>query len=63
MRKVQTLEKMISSGDEEVMLDVVKGNLWLLLMLQELQEKEHKCSSEIEILTTQRNLRKMDKDE
>ena len=27
------------------MLDVEKGNLWLLLMLHELQEKEHKCSS------------------
>ena len=31
---------MILSGEEEVMFDVAKGNLWLLLMLQELQEKE-----------------------
>ena len=44
MGEVQTLENMISRGEEEVMLDVGKGNLWLLLMLQELQEKEHKCS-------------------
>ena len=34
-----------SSGKEEVMLGVVKCNLWLLLMLQELQEKAHECSS------------------
>ena len=38
------------------MLDVAKGNLWLLLMLQELQEKEHKCSLGKEILKTLRNL-------
>ena len=62
MGEVQTSENMISSGDEEVMLDVGKCNLWLLLMWEELQEKEHKCSSEKEILKTLRNLRKMGKD-
>ena len=45
------------------MFDVAKDNLWLLLMLQELQEKEHKCSLRKEILQTLRNLRKMGKDE
>ena len=45
------------------MFDVAKCNLRLLLMLQELQEKEHKCSSGKEILKTLRNLRKMGKDE
>ena len=54
---------MILSGEEEVMFDVEKCNLWLLLMLQELQEKEHKCSSGKEILKTLRNLLKMGKDE
>ena len=37
------------------MLDVEKGNLWLLLILQELREKEHKHSSGKEILKTLRN--------
>ena len=55
MGEVHTLEKMTSSGDEEVMLDLAIGNLWLLLILQELQEKEHKCSSRKEILMTLRN--------
>ena len=41
-----------------VMLDLAKGNLWLLLILQELQEKEHKCSSGKETFRTLRNLRK-----
>ena len=41
---------MTSNREEEVMLDLVKGNLWLLLILQELQEKEHKCSLGKEIL-------------
>ena len=53
---------MISIGDEEVMLNVAKGKLWLLLILQELQEKEQKCSSGKEILKTLRNFRKMGKD-
>ena len=44
------------------MLDVAKGNSWLLLMLQELQEKEHKCSLRKEILKTLRNLQRMGKD-
>ena len=35
---------MTSSGEEEVMLYLVKCNLWLLLILHEVQEKEHKCS-------------------
>ena len=43
MGEVHTLEKMTSSGEEEVMLELEKGNLWLLLTLQLLQEKEHKC--------------------
>ena len=46
---------MISRREEEVMLDLAKGNLWLLLILQELQEKEHKCSSGKEICRTLRN--------
>ena len=44
------------------MLDVAKGNLWLLLMCQELQEKEHKCYLGKEILKTRINLQKMGKD-
>ena len=63
MGKVQTLEKMISIGEEEVMLDLVKGNLWILLIFQELREKKHKCYSGKEILKTLRNLQKMGKDE
>ena len=43
MGEVHTLEKMTSSGEEEVMVELEKGNLWLLLTLQLLQEKEHKC--------------------
>ena len=49
---------MTSRGEEEVMLDFGKGNLWLLLILQELQEKEHKWSSGKEILKILRNLQK-----
>ena len=55
MSEAHTSEKMTSSREEEVMLDLAKGNLWLLLKLQELQEKEHKCSSGKEILKTLRN--------
>ena len=44
------------------MLDLAKGNLWLLLIVQEGQEKEHKCSSEKEIFRTLRKLRKICKD-
>ena len=62
MGEVQTSEKMISRGKEEVMLDLAKGNLWLLLILQKLQEKEHKCSSRKEIFRTFRNLLKIRKD-
>ena len=40
------------------MLDFGKGNLWLLLILQELQEKEHKWSSGKEIFKILRNLQK-----
>ena len=47
---------MISRGEEEVMLDLAKGNLCLLLILQELQEKEHKCSLRKEIFRILRNL-------
>ena len=36
---------MISRGEEEVRLDSIKGNLWLLVIFQKLQEKEHKYSS------------------
>ena len=46
---------MISRGEEEVILDLEKGNLWLLLILHELQENEHKCSSGKEIFRTLRN--------
>ena len=53
---------MTSRGEEEVMHDLVKGNLWLLLILQELHEKEHKCSLGKEIPKTLRNLGKMGKD-
>ena len=56
MGEVHTSEKMTSSGEEEVMLDLAKGNLWLVLILQELQEKEHKFSSRKEILKTLRNI-------
>ena len=55
MGEVHTSEKMTSSGEEEMMLELSKGNLWLLLILQELQEKEHKWSSGKEILKTLRN--------
>ena len=54
---------MTSSGEEEVMLDLEKGNLWLLLILQELQEKEHKYSLGKEILKTLRKFQKLGKDE
>ena len=53
---------MTSSGDEEVMLDLAKGNLWVLLILQELQEKKHKCSSGKEILKKLRNFQKIGMD-
>ena len=53
---------MTSIGEEEVMIDLAKGNLWLLLILQELHEKEHKCSLGKEILKTLKNLRKMSKE-
>ena len=53
---------MTSRGKEEVMLDFVKGNLWLLLILQEAQEKEHKWSSGKEIFRTLRNFQKICKD-
>ena len=55
MGDVHTLEKMTSSREEEGMLDLAKGNLWLLLIMLELQEREHKCSSGKEILKTLRN--------
>ena len=61
MSEVHTSEKMTSSEEEEVMLDLEKCNLWLLLM-QELQEKEHKCSSGKEILKTLRHYQKISKD-
>ena len=54
---------MISRGEEEVMFDLTKGNLWLLLILYEIQEKEHKCYSGKEIFRTLRNLRQICKDE
>ena len=41
---------MTSRGDEEVMLDLAKGNLWLLLILQELQENEHNGPREMKHL-------------
>ena len=44
------------------MLDLAKGNWCLLLILQELQEKEHKCSSGIDILKTLRNFQQIGKD-
>ena len=47
---------MTSRGEEELMLDLAKGNLWLLLILQEVQEKEHKCSSRKEIFRTFREI-------
>ena len=58
MRRVRSKhkKKMISRGEEDVILDLAKGNLWLLLILQELQEKEHKCSSGNEIFKIVRNL-------
>ena len=62
MGEVHTSKKITSSGEEEVMLDLAKGNLWLLLILQELQEKERKCSSGKEILKTLRNFQKIGKD-
>ena len=49
---------MTSREEEEVMLDFEKGNMWLLLILQEVQEKEHKWSSGKEIFRTLRNLQK-----
>ena len=45
------------------MLDFEKGNLCLLLILQEGQENEHKWSSRKDIFKTLRNLRKICKDE
>ena len=58
MRRVRSKhkKKLISRGEEDVILDLAKGNLWLLLILQELQEKEHKCSSGNEIFKIVRNL-------
>ena len=50
MGEVHTSEKMTSSGEEVVMLDLSKSNLWISLISRELQEKEHKCSSGKEIL-------------
>ena len=44
------------------MLDFAKGNFWLFLILQEVQEKEHKWSSGKEIFKTFRNLKKICKD-
>ena len=35
MGEVQTSEKMTSKEEEEVMLDLAKGNSWHLLILQE----------------------------
>ena len=61
MGEVHTLEKMTSSGEEAVMPELAKGNLWLLLTLQDLQEKEHKCSSGKEILKTLINFQKIGK--
>ena len=52
---------MLSRGEEEVRLDLAKGDLWLLLILHELQEKEHKCSLGKEILKTLRNFQKLGK--
>ena len=34
MGEVHTSEKMTPSGEEEVMFDLEKGNLWFLLILQ-----------------------------
>ena len=64
MKQVRSkqLKKMISREEEDVMLDLTKGNLWLLLILHELQEKEHKYSSGKEIFRTPKNLRKICKD-
>ena len=53
---------MTSSGEVEVMLDLAKGNLWILLILQEVQENEHKCSLGKEILKKLRNFRKIGKE-
>ena len=53
---------MTSSGEEEVMLDLAKGNLCFLLISQELQEKEHKWFSGKEILKTLRYCMKIGKD-
>ena len=44
------------------MLYFEKGNLWLLLISQEVQENEHKWSSGKEIFRTLRNLLKICKD-
>ena len=49
---------MTSKAEEEVMLDFAKGNLWPLLILQEVQENEQKWSSRKEIFRTLRNLQK-----
>ena len=62
MGDVYTSEKMTSSGEEEVMLDLAKSNLWLLLILHELQEKEHKCSLGKEIFKTLKKFPKIVKD-
>ena len=59
MGEVQTSEKMTARGEEEVMLDFAKGNLWLLFMLQEVQEKEHKWSSEKDIQNTKKFAKNM----
>ena len=62
MGEVQTSEKMTSRGEENVMLDLAKGNLWLLLILQNVQENEHKWSPGKEIYRTLINLRKICQD-
>ena len=50
--EVQTLEKIISRLEEDVMFDLSKGNLWILLICHEAHEKEDKCSSRKEIFKT-----------
>ena len=58
MGEVQTSKKMTSRWEEKVIFDLATVNLWLLLILQELHENEHKCSLRKEILKTLRKLRK-----
>ena len=55
MKWVQTSKTMISRGEEEVMLDLAKGNLWLLLIMQEVHEKIINVPRGKEVFRTLRN--------